>query len=306
VGPEGLSSVPMRVLPMLLLLLPVIGCDRTDADAGPDRGGAQVVAVTLHPLASLADHLGGGAVEVRTLLPPGAHPDTYEATPRVAEALSDASLLIRVGGAADAWLGSGAPTETLVVTDGLTLLGAAGARAVSGTGNPHVWLDPILVRDSLLPRIAAALARVAPDSAEAIHRRAEAYADSLTALDREIRGMLDGIRTRRYVSSHPAWVYFAARYDLEEVGTLHPSPGTELGSRELARLVEASRSAGVGAVIAEPQLGEIGATALAEELDVPVVVADPIGGPTLEGRSDYLSLMRFNGRAFARALGADS
>ena len=304
-GPEGLSSVLMRLLSIVLLLLaPAAGCDRSGPEPGPNRGGA-VVAVTLHPLASIAEFVAGSGVSVRTLLPPGAHPDTYEATPRMAEALGGASLLIRVGGAADDWLGTSAATEALVVTQGLTLLGESGAREAAGTGNPHVWLDPVLMRDEVLPRISAALVRIAPDSAAAIRGRAAAYSDSLTALDGEIRAMLARVRTRRYVSSHPAWVYFAARYGLEEVGTLHPSPGTELGSRELARLVDAARSAGVGAVIAEPQLGPTGTTALAQELGVPVVTADPIGGAGVEGRSDYLSLMRYNAAAFARALGAE-
>jgi hypothetical protein len=41
------------------------------------------------------------------------------------------------------------------------------------------------------------------------------------------------------------------------------------------------------------------------ELGARVEVADPVGGAGLDGRDDYLSLMRFNARAFARALGAD-
>ncbi len=34
------------------------------------------------------------------------------------------------------------------------------------------------------------------------------------------------------------------------------------------------------------------------------MIADPMGGADLPGRDDYLSLMRFNTAAFARALGA--
>ncbi len=190
--------------------------------------------------------------------------------------------------------------RTVVFTEGMELVDEGG----HGTGNPHVWLDPIRVRDRLLPPLADALAEVAPDSAAAIRERARAYGDSLTALDAEIRALLEGAPTRRFVSAHAAWVYFAERYGLEVVGTLHESPGNEPGSRELARMVEAARERGVRAVIAEPQLGRAGVDALAGELDARVEVADPIGGVELEGRADYVSLMRFNARAFARALGA--
>ena len=317
-------------LTILLVAALTAACEppRTDpADGRP------VVAATLPPIADVTRAVAGGAVRVVTLLPPGAHPDTYEATPRIARALSEADLVIRVGAAADEWLGGIGDVPELVLTDGMELHGRRGP----GTGNPHVWLDPIRVRDVLLPRIADALAGVIADGsstsgAEArtqgsekmgaqrseeigaqrseeiraeIRARADAYADSLTALDAEIRALL-GDGNGRFIAAHPAWVYFAERYGLEQVGAVHASPGSELASRELARLVDEVEAVGVRAVIAEPQLGRAGVEALAEELGVPVVVADAVGGPGFEGRERYLSLMRYNARAFAEALGGGS
>lgn len=257
------------------------------------------MAATLPPIASLIEDLGGDAIQVRTLLPPGAHPDTYEATPAIARSLAAADLVVRVGGAADAWLGPQGRVPELVLTEGLRLRGQHGP----GTGNPHVWLDPILVRDVLIPRMETALTSLAPGAAAGIHERARLLADSLTALDGEIRSLLAGVAGRRFVAAHPAWVYFADRYGLEQVGAIHPAPGSDIGARDLARLVDEIRAHDVRAVIAEPQLGRDGVDALAGELGVVVEVADAIGGPGLEGRGDYLSLMRFNARAFARALG---
>jgi ABC-type Zn uptake system ZnuABC Zn-binding protein ZnuA len=257
---------------------------------------------TIHPVASVVRAVAGPDAVVHTLLPAGANPDTYQTRPRDAEALDAAELVVRVGGAADAWLSPPPGVPTVTFTDGMTLVGQRGP----GTGNPHVWLDPILVRDRLLPPVTEALARVAPDSAAAIRDRARAFADSLTALDAEIRALLASAPDRRFISAHAAWVYFAARYDLEFAGALHTSPGNEPGSRALAGLVDEARARGVRAVLAEPQLGRAGVDALARELGARVEVADPLGGVEIEGREDYLSLMRFNARAFARALGADA
>lgn len=280
---------------LLLAMLSVAACDERPASGDP----TPVVAVTLPPIASVTRTVAGHAVRVHTLLPAGAHPDSYEATPRIARSLADADLVIRVGAAADAWLGPVTDVPEVVLTAGLRLQGRQGP----GTGNPHVWLDPIRVRDVLLPRIVSGLVEVAPDSAAAIRDRADAFADSLTALDAEIRSLLEQVGSRRFVAAHPAWVYFAERYGLEQVGALHASPGSGVGSRELARLVEATGARGASAVIAEPQLGRAGVDALAAELGADVEVADALGGPGLEGREDYLPLMRFNARAFARALG---
>jgi zinc transport system substrate-binding protein len=173
-----------------------------------------------------------------------------------------------------------------------------------GTGNPHVWLDPILVRDQLLPRIEEVLVGAAPDRAEEIRARRAALADSLTALDAEIRDALSALTSRAFVSTHSAWVYFAGRYDLVEVGAVYDSPGREPSSRHLANLVDDARSAGVRAVFVEPQLGEIGARTVAAELGVGVYLLDPQGGQ--EGRDGYLAMMRYNARQLAKALGGSS
>lgn len=300
------SPVPAQVLAAAACLAAATGsaCSGGDAPARAIGDGTAIVA-TLHPLAAVARTVAGPGARIRTILPPGAHPDTYEATPRDAEALAAADLVVRVGGAADAWVDAPRDVPVVAFIDGMPLKAAGDDHGHDATGNPHVWLDPILVRDEFLPRLTEALARVSPDSATAIRDRASAYADSLTALDGEIRSLLARAPTRRFIAAHPAWVYFADRYDLEPAGVIHASPGREVGTRALAGLVDRARELGVRAVIAEPQLGRAGVEALARELDARIEVADPVGGQNVEGRGDYLSLMRFNARAFGRALGID-
>jgi zinc transport system substrate-binding protein len=296
----------MRALTISLVLLAgLAGCK---APGRPATDSAQVTVVaSVPPIASLVQALGGDLVSVQTLLPPGAHPDAFETTPRMAEALAGADLVVRVGGGLDDWIGDPGRAGHLTLSDHVALRGSHGHDHGGGTrdaGNPHIWLDPILVRDDILPVLVAALVDRAPDAEPELRRRADAFSDSLTALDAEIRDLLDRASVRSFIAAHPAWIYFAERYGLQEIGSLHPSPGRELGARELARLVNEARARGGAAVIAEPQLGRAGVDALARELAVTVEVADPVGGPGLEGREDYLSLMRFNAHAFARALDA--
>jgi ABC-type Zn uptake system ZnuABC Zn-binding protein ZnuA len=87
------------------------------------------------------------------------------------------------------------------------------------------------------------------------------------------------------------------------VGVLYPSPGRELTPRELGVLVDDARRAGVRAVFTEPQLGETGAKALADELGAGIGMLDPLGGQGIAGRDSYPALLRFNARALAEALG---
>jgi len=192
------------------------------------------------------------------------------------------------------------PTIAVVrMNDGLALReGGHG----EGTGDPHTWLDPILVRDHWVPRLVGALVDANPSARAALEARGAALEDSLTALDGWIAARLAPARGRAFVATHSAWQYWSARYGVRELGAIYESPGREPSSRELARLVDLARAERAHAVFTEPQLGESGARALAQELGVGVAVLDPIGGAGLEGRDDYFRMMRFNAERMASAL----
>jgi len=262
------------------------------------------VVVTVFPVADLVARIAGEAIRVETLLPPRASPDTWEATPGQVRSLSSAVGYITVGGGLDGWLADfQGDAARLVLTEGMELRAADHDDDHQMSGDPHVWLDPILVRDDLLPRIETFLAGAFPLEAAGIARRTTMLADTLTRLDQEIHGTLRGTPRRSFVATHDAWSYFAARYGLEPLGSIYERPGHEPSARGMAVLVRAAREAGVDVILAEPQLANGGAQALATEMGASVRVVDPLGGPGLMGRESYTQMMRTNAREFARALG---
>lgn len=296
-----------------LTLAAVLALATSCAPERDAEGRAPLVVATIFPVADLTARVGGDAVEVETLLPPRASIHTWEATPAQIRSLSRAAGYITVGGGLDGWMeslaGDAPGLRSLRLTDGLALLRAEDGHEAHGdeehggaSGDPHVWLDPVLVRDELLPRITALLVALVPEESDALERRAAALADSLTALDEATRTLLSGAPQRAFIATHEGWNYFAQRYALEPLGALYEGPGHEPSARGLARLVDAARAAGLHAVLTEPQMAETAAQALAGEVGAEVVVVDPLGGPGLPGRESYLDLMRFNAHAFARAL----
>jgi ABC-type Zn uptake system ZnuABC Zn-binding protein ZnuA len=288
--------------------------------SAPETGGPDVVA-SVFPVADLAGRLAGPDVTVATLLPPRASPATWEPSPGQIRTLRSARGVISVGAGLDAWVEELFPRGSvphLRLTRGMELRDAGhpaepegGGRGGTpgagpgepGVGDPHVWLDPLRVRDRILPALTGFLAGLFPGEADGVRARAAALSDSLTALDAEIRALLDDVPERRFVATHDAWGYFAEAYGLDPLGSIYERPGQEPSARGLARLVETAREAGVTTILAEPQLASTAAEALADELDVEVRVVDPLGGPGVEGREDYFQMMRFNARAFREALG---
>lgn len=147
-----------------------------------------------------------------------------------------------------------------------------------------------------------ALTAADPDGGPDYAERLGAFQRELDGLDGEIRAALAG-RGRRYVAFHAAWAPFAARYGLEEVAVVEESPGEEPTPRALADLIRNARHHGLRAILVEPQLDPRVASILADEFDARLVLVDPLGRPSDPERSSYAALMRWNARAFARALG---
>ncbi|MBI3782753.1 MAG: zinc ABC transporter substrate-binding protein, partial [Deltaproteobacteria bacterium] len=117
------------------------------------------VVATIHPLADLVAQIGGLEVSATTLLPAAANPHSFEPSPAQMRAVAQSALLVRVGAGLDNWadkLLDAATSKVIVVTvtDGMTLEALADDHGESEHGgDPHVWLDPILVRDHIVPMI---------------------------------------------------------------------------------------------------------------------------------------------------------
>jgi ABC-type Zn uptake system ZnuABC Zn-binding protein ZnuA len=299
-----------RGLRHLAVAVLLVAATATRADAPPIP-----VVATIEPLGMLLRELGGARLVVTVLVPSGASPHTFEPQPSDLAKLAGASLLVEVGGSFDAWVArlrsaasSRTPVFTILALPGLELLDTEqaqhGLRSSGGAtaSDPHVWLDPIRVRDILAPALSERLAALDASARPTYAPRLETFQNQLTELDREIRTQLAGPR-RSYVAFHPAWRYFAARYELDEIGVVERWAGEGPTPRELASLVTAAERARIPAILIEPQLEGRVARTLAREFGATVVLVDPNGDPADPERARYPDLMRWNARAFANALG---
>ncbi len=170
-----------------------------------------------------------------------------------------------------------------------------------GGANPHIWLDPVLVKE-ICNKIAGALILVDPSQREYYQKNLASYLEKLEALHQEIQEAVGSFKIRKYVCFHPAYVYFARRYGLEEAGVIELSPGREPSPKHLKNLVAQIKEHGIQVVLAEPQLNPRVAEVIAKEAGVRVAMLDPLGGRPPYG-SDYLALMRYNLQVMAQSMG---
>lgn len=314
---SGLRSAPVMFLIFLGLLFQLPLAAR-ESDRLP-------VAASILPLANFCEQLGGERVRVQVLIPPGASPHVFEPAPSAVQAALQAKVFVYVGSGLEPWAerflkAQPSPHRQVVeAVEGVELLQGkphgnqeAGSKDVHPRhshfshnhvhfrGNPHVWLDPVLVQD-LCRRITQALIKAAPEHRQYFESRLKNYLKELEALHQEISRTVAGFRIREFVSFHPAFSYFAKRYGLREVGVIAGAPGREPSPGHLQDLVTALKKYQVRAVFAEPQFSPRVAEVIAREAGVKVLLLDPLGGRAPYG-TDYLKLMRHNLKVMAEAM----
>jgi zinc transport system substrate-binding protein len=270
----------MRIVLVLALAGVVAGCRAS--------GNRSQVVAAFYPLAFAAQAVGGPGLEVRNLTPSGAEPHDIELTPRDVAAVQRARLVLYLSHGFQPALEEavrGAKGRRVDVLQGLTLRAGTGEEA--GKSDPHVWLDPILFA-RIVRQVGDALGR--PRAADALVAR-------LTALDAAYRNGLRDCAHRTFVTSHAAFGYLAARYDLHQVAITGLDPEAEPTARRLASLAQLVRRSGTGTVFFERLVSPKLAETVAREAGARTAVLDPIEGLTpSESRSGatYLSLMRQN------------
>lgn len=297
------------------LTLFLTGCPAAAPSPAPGAEYIDVV-TTIFPLADIVLELGGEKAAVTGLLPVGASPHDFEPAVGQIKAVSQASLFVYMGGGLDDWAAPAARSEAgeilmLELYEAALAQGwqpppglpaGSSAEPAHGALNPHLWLDPLTVRDYLCPAITGALVE-ADGKNEAYYRsRLAAYQAALTDLDAGLRAELSALPQKSFVSLHAAWHYFADRYGLDEAAVITDFPGQEPSAAALGSLVDFCRERGITVVSAEPQFPEQIADTIAREIGGRVVLLDPLGGGGLEGRESYLDLMRYNAAVLKDAL----
>ena len=247
---------------------------------------------TIYPLASIVASVGGERVEVDTLVPPGASPHDYELRPSDLEKIRKASFVAVVGAHLDDWLykatDKGKPIFTLALEEDLE------------EGNPHVWLDPIMVKNQV-PRLVKLLSLLDPPGASYYQARGKAYMAQLEALTRRIRQLLSSIPCREYIAQHGAWLYFGERFGLECLGVVEEVPGREPGPRRFMEPISLARSHPRTLLFTDrgenPRIMEV----LARDGGGILVRLDPLGDPRDPARSSLIDLLLYNTRRIVHA-----
>jgi len=256
------------------------------------------VVASFYPVAEAARQVGGSAVEVTDLTPPGVEPHDLELSPKQIEAIATADLVLYLGGGFQP-----AVEDALGEAEGSTSNLLQGMPIVAG--DPHVWLDPKLMAE-LVRHVQSALTRAEPAVAARFAANADAYLAKLATLDEAFRTGLASCRRDLLVTSHAAFGYLAREYGLRQEAISGLSPEAEPDPERLAQLADLVRSEGVTTIFTESLVSPAVADALARETGATTAVLDPLeslSSQEVAAGDDYVSVMMHNLTLLRTALG---
>jgi zinc transport system substrate-binding protein len=279
------------------------------------------VVTSFYPLEAAATAVGGRSVTVEDLTPPGVEPHDLELTSDQIDSVLDADVVLYLGGGFQPAVEDAVrqrPPDRLSV-DVLAALGSAvhapgvGVAEGNETADPHVWLDPVLMKrvvgivaETLDRADAAGGASGGPGNAAGYARAAGAFDRQLDRLDAAYRAGLAHCRSRLIVTTHAAFGYLAARYGLRQEPLTGLSPEGEPDPAHLAAAEDLIRREHVSTVFTEPLASSGVAETVARETGARVAVLDPIESLTATERArgdTYFTIMRRNLEALRGALG---
>jgi zinc/manganese transport system substrate-binding protein len=244
----------------LLLLLGLASTSAISPVSAQEKAAKLEVVATFSILGDFARNVGGNQVDVATLVGPNGDVHVYSPTPADAEAIRNARLVIVNGLGLEGWLprlieSSGGNATTVVATHGIVPRKLAAGEILSrglGAADPHAW-QSVPNAAIYVGNIRDAMVAADPANATTYRANAAAYLTKLEALDHDVREAVARIpiRRRKVISTHDAFGYFAAAYDITFIAPEGVSTETEPSARDIAMIIVQIKKERIPAVFLE-------------------------------------------------------
>jgi zinc transport system substrate-binding protein len=254
---------------------------------------APTVTVSILPQKYFVEQIAKDFLQVNVMVTPGANQHTYEPKPAQMKELAKSEAYFSIGdGFEKVWLPkfkSSNPKMLMVDTvKGIEKIamtehhhkdekadhkGHSHHDHEDESLDPHVWLDPMLVKIQA-KNIYDALITLYPAQSAEFTKNYEAFMVSIDALDVSIQKTLSEIKSRKFIVFHPSYGYFAKRYDLEQIAI--EVSGKEPKPSELATIIKEAKEENAKVVFVAPQFSQKSAISIAKQINGKVVPIDPL------------------------------
>ncbi len=210
-------------------------------------------------LGDFVRNVGGDRVEVSTLVGPNSDAHVYSPAPADAKKVAAAQVVIVNGLGFEGWMArlvkaSGTKASPVIATKGIKPRKQAphGHSHGHDDSDPHAW-QSVANAKIYVANIRAGLIAADPAGKATYEANAAAYLEKLDALDKEVRETVATIPRdrRRIITSHDAFGYFQAAYDIDFISPQGVSTESEASARDVGRIITQIKRQKIPAVFLE-------------------------------------------------------
>ena len=244
----------------------------------------RIITVTIEPQRYFTEAIAGDKFTVRSLVPKGSSPETYDPTPQQLVSLGESEAYLRIGhiGFELAWmdrlLHNTPHLQVFDTSKGVDLIYEPafdhGDHSHAGGVEPHIWnstANALVIAGNTLK----ALCTLDKENETYYRNRYDSLCHRIEQTDSLIRKTLATPGTdRAFMIYHPALSYFARDYGLHQIsieeGGKEPSPS------HLKGLMEVCKDEGVHVIFVQPEFDRRNAEIIAQQTGTEVVPINPL------------------------------
>ena len=250
------------------------------------------VVASFYPFYEIAQKIGGNNTIITSVIPMGVEPHDWELTPQQIPGIIEADMIIYNGIGFDSWLGKKEQFRNSFLVDiskdlQLIKLGQQGSENLGHIDqlydptyvyDPHIWLDPILVKN-ISKTISNALIKLDPDNIDSYLQNTKNFNRQLDTLDSLIKKSLANCELKDFLTFHESFHYFANRYGLTQHAVHGSSPEGEILPQQIIKIISLAKDLGIDTIYSEelkdPRLSQ---TLASEIPNGKVLLLSPIEG----------------------------
>lgn len=261
----------MRNVVISCLILPILlACQSAKTSKKP------IISVTIEPLRYFTEQIAGNRFDVRSIVPTGSSPETYEPTPRQMVELSQSPIYIKVGkiGFERTWmkrLQANAPKMKVVDSSN-------GIRYIQSNPtieDPHTWMSCNNARIIAYNIYHALLQQVKSEADKAyFKKRYNALICQIDALDKEIKKEVYHSTYRSFVIYHPTLTYFAHDYGFQQLSI--EEEGREPSAGQMEALVRTAKAKKVKTLFIQREFSPRGTIAIRNATHAKAIEINPL------------------------------
>ena len=274
---------------------------------------------TVYPITYFTEQIGGDAVDVQSIYPPGTDEHAFDPTQKEMMALAQADALFYIGLGLEGFVDKAKQTlkdepvtfvplgETIKEED----LHEGHAHDHDdydphehgeeeghdhGDFDPHVWISPAL-SEQLAYAIKEQLIEQRPEQKEQFETNYEQLSAQLAELDENFKKMADEVPNDTFFVSHAAFGYIADRYGLKQMSVAGLNSQNEPSQKQLAELVKQAKEQDIQYVLFEQNVSSKLTEVVQKEIGAQSLTLHNLGVLTEEdvaNDENYFTLMERN------------